>query len=130
MSGNEVANLTQNVELTRGWTFWGLIHPCRVAGANEKLQPHFSIFRGTAVKSILTGSRALFAAAALSPVFWNSSEAQAATSYAPFDGEKTTWHDGFERYDYLMDETNFAIAPFKRPESEKFALGNPPKEQR
>jgi hypothetical protein len=82
------------------------------------------------VKSILTRSRALFAAAALSPVFWNSSEAQAATSYAPFDGEKTTWHDGFERYDYLMDETSFAIAPFKRPESEKFAVGTPPKGQR
>jgi hypothetical protein len=66
----------------------------------------------------------------LFPVLWNATAAEAANPYVPFDGEKTTWHDGFERYDYLMDETTFAIAPFKRPESEKFAVGNPPKGQR
>lgn len=33
-------------------------------------------------------------------------------------------------YDYLMDETSFAITPFKRPDLEKFAVGNPPKGQR
>src|SRR5262245_4348899 len=81
------------------------------------------------MKSKVVGSLVLFVAAALSPLFWNSSAAQATTSYAPFDGEKTTWHDGFERYDYLMDGTSFAITPFKRPESEKFAVGNPPKGQ-
>src|SRR5882724_3849334 len=42
-----------------------------------------------------------------------------ASAYVPFDGEQTTWHDGFERYDYLMDDTSFTITPFKRPESEK-----------
>jgi hypothetical protein len=56
--------------------------------------------------------------------------AAAASTYVPFDGEKTTWHDDFDRYDYIMDETSFAITPFKRPESEKFAVGNPPKGQR
>ena len=25
-------------------------------------------------------------------------------AYVPFDGEKTTWHDGFDRYDFVMDE--------------------------
>ena len=75
------------------------------------------------------GSVASFVAV-LSTVFWNSSALGAANSYLAFDGEKTTWHDGFERYDYLMDETSLAIIPFKRPESEKFAVGNPPKGQR
>src|SRR5262245_58406705 len=82
------------------------------------------------MKSIVVGSLVLFVATALSPAFRNSSVAQAAASYTSFDGEKTTWHDGFDRYDYLMDETSFAITPFKRPDSEKFAVGNPPKSQR
>ena len=56
--------------------------------------------------------------------------ARGAETYVPFDGEKTTWHDGFDRYDYVMDEASFAITPFKRPDSEKFAVGNPPKGQR
>jgi len=30
----------------------------------------------------------------------------------PFEGEKTSWH-GFDRYDFLMDETTFAIKPHK-----------------
>ena len=82
------------------------------------------------MKSKFAGSVALLVTGILSPALWNATAAEAANSYVPFDGEKTTWHDGFERYDYLMDETNFAIAPFKRPESEKFAVGNPPKGRR
>jgi hypothetical protein len=82
------------------------------------------------MKSIVAGSIALFVAVVLSTVFWNSSAVAAANSYVPFDGEKTTWHDGFERHDFLMDEASFAITPFKRPESEKFAVGNPPKGHR
>ena len=53
-----------------------------------------------------------------------------AETYVPFEGEKTTWHDDFERFDYVMDEESFAITPFKRPATEKFAVGNPPKGQR
>src|SRR6476660_9613331 len=45
---------------------------------------------------------------------------------APFDGEKSTWHDGFNRYDYLMDESTLAITPFKAPDGEKFAVQDPP----
>ena len=82
------------------------------------------------MKSKFAGSVALLVTGILSPALWNATAAEAANSYVPFDGEKTTWHDGFDRYDYLMDETTFAIAPFKRPESEKFAVGNPPKGQR
>ena len=47
-------------------------------------------------------------------------------AYTPFDGEKSTWHDGFDRYDYLMDETTLAITPFKAPAGERFAVQDPP----
>jgi hypothetical protein len=57
----------------------------------------------------------------------NTSAAGAPGSYVPFEGEKTTWHDGFERFDYVMDEETFVIAPFKCPDNEKFAVGNPEK---
>lgn len=38
----------------------------------------------------------------------------------PFDTEKTTWHEGFDRYDYLMDEKTNEIIPIKATEDEKF----------
>jgi len=72
----------------------------------------------------------LLIAGALLTHFWDPSVAQAADAYVPFEGEKTTWHDGFERFDYVMDEASFAITPFRRPESERFAVGNPAKGQR
>src|SRR6266700_1150466 len=72
----------------------------------------------------------LFAAGIVSACVWNPRVARAAATYVPFNGEKTTWHDGFDRYDYLMDEASFAIAPCKRPDTEKFVVGNPPKVQR
>ena len=61
---------------------------------------------------------------------WNHTVAHAADSYVPFAGEKSEWRGGFERHDFLMDETTFTITPFKRPDTEKFAVGNPPKGQR
>src|SRR5262245_23926647 len=72
----------------------------------------------------------LLAAAILSATLCCPRLASAANAYVPFDGEKTTWHDNFDRYDYLMDEASSAITPFKRPDSEKFAVGTPPKGQR
>src|SRR5881397_15015 len=66
----------------------------------------------------------------LSAGFREPSVARAADTYIPFEGEKTTWHDGFDRYDYVMDEERFAIMPFKRPDTEKFAVGTPTKGQR
>src|SRR6185436_164628 len=68
--------------------------------------------------------------AALFAAFWNLSVARAADIYVPFEGEKTAWHEGFARFDYVMDEESFAITPFKRPDSEKFAVGTPAKGQR
>jgi|GEM_PF-5072935 hypothetical protein len=30
-----------------------------------------------------------------------------------FTGEKTAWHEGFDRYDFLMDEQTFALTPIR-----------------
>jgi hypothetical protein len=48
----------------------------------------------------------------------------------PFDGAPTTWHDGFARYDFLMDEQTKVITPFKAPADEGFGFQAPPKGQR
>src|ERR1700738_1602076 len=47
-----------------------------------------------------------------------------------FDGGKSTWHDGFVRYDFVMDDQTLAITPFTRPEKEGFGVGAPAKGQR
>src|SRR2546425_4940157 len=62
--------------------------------------------------------------------FWNPRVARAADTHVLFEGESTTWHEGFDRYDYVMDEASLAITPFKRPQGEKFAVRNPAKDQR
>ena len=59
-----------------------------------------------------------------------SFNALAANRYVPFEGERTTWHRDFDRYDYVMDEATFEIQPFKRPENERDAVGAPAKGQR
>jgi pimeloyl-ACP methyl ester carboxylesterase len=35
----------------------------------------------------------------------------AADGYVPFEGPKTTWHEGFDRYDFIMDDATGAITP-------------------
>jgi len=51
---------------------------------------------------------------------------QPAPSSPPaFDGGKSTWHDDFVRYDFLMDKETFEITPFTRPENERFGVGTP-----
>ncbi len=82
------------------------------------------------MKSRFAASLDLLAVSILSAGFWNPNAARAADTYVPFEGETTPWHDGFDRYDYLMDEESFAIMPFKRPDTEKFAVGKPPTGQR
>ncbi len=44
-----------------------------------------------------SGLKLFFAAA----IVWTSSNATAAEAYVPFEGEKTTWHEGFDRYDFM-----------------------------
>lgn len=51
--------------------------------------------------------------------------ARAEGAFKPFEGEKSSWHDGFDRYDFAMDAKTLAIAPFRKPENEKFNVGNP-----
>lgn len=47
-------------------------------------------------------------------------------SYTSFEGEKTQWHDGFDRYDYLLDEESMTIQPFHRDPNEQFGIKDPP----
>ena len=72
----------------------------------------------------------LFVVIGLGAILWNPNVAQGAETYIPFEGEKSTWHDGFDRFDYVMDEESLAITPFKRPDTENFAVSNPTKGQR
>ncbi|MDB5031707.1 hypothetical protein [Mucilaginibacter sp.] len=74
----------------------------------------------------LTG-RALLAAIILFSFFFSHA---AKSQQVPFTGEKSTWHEGFDRYDFIMDEETLAITPYKAPESEKFGVKDPEKGQR
>jgi len=56
-------------------------------------------------------------------IVWTSSIATAADVYVPFEGEKTTWHEGFDRYDFIMDEATGAITPMTAPASEVTSFG-------
>jgi regulator of protease activity HflC (stomatin/prohibitin superfamily) len=55
---------------------------------------------------------------------------RAADDYVPFEGEKTTWHDGFDRFDFVMDEASLDITPFRRPGDEGTGVGVPGKDRR
>lgn len=66
----------------------------------------------------------------LAVLFWHLAPARSADAYVPFAGEKSAWHDGFERYDFVMDEETMSIKPFRRPEGEKFGIGDPAPGQR
>ncbi len=82
------------------------------------------------VKSKFSASLAFLAFGVFAVGFWNPKVARAADAYVPLEGEKASWHEGFDRYDYVMDEASFGITPFKRPDAENFAVGSPPKGQR
>ncbi|HWB92779.1 MAG TPA: hypothetical protein VG605_13035 [Puia sp.] len=43
-----------------------------------------------------------------------------------FPGAHSSWHDGFDRYDYIMDDNTLAISPYRPPKNEGFAIGDPP----
>ncbi|WP_206107812.1 alpha/beta hydrolase [Paludisphaera rhizosphaerae] len=47
-----------------------------------------------------------------------------------FEGEKSTWHGDFDRYDYLIDEQTLLIEPFRRDPDEKFGVRPPPRGKR
>ncbi len=56
-------------------------------------------------------------------IVWTSGNATAADVYIPFEGEKTTWHEGFERYDFIMDDATGEITPVKALPSEVTSFG-------
>ena len=73
-------------------------------------------------KSIRTYVRRGLGAAALLAILLTSQGLLAADGYVPFDGPKTTWHEGFDRYDFIMDDATGAITPMTAPASEVTAL--------
>src|SRR6266446_5697354 len=75
-------------------------------------------------------ARPLFTVILLTAMFRNPTAAQGADTYVPFEGEKSGWHDSFDRFDFVMDEETLAIRPFKAPEGEKFGVKDPVKGQR
>src|SRR5579862_5317570 len=56
-------------------------------------------------------------------IVWTSSNVTAADVYVPFEGEKATWHEGFDRYDFIMDDATGAITPMTAPASEVTSFG-------
>jgi pimeloyl-ACP methyl ester carboxylesterase len=63
-------------------------------------------------------------------IAWMPISGRTAERYVPFEGEKSAWHEGFDRYDFIMDEESLAIKPFKAPAGEKFGIGDPAKGKR
>lgn len=45
-----------------------------------------------------------------------------AADYIPFEGPKSTWHEGFERFDFEMDDASMEIKPTKQLEGEGFGV--------
>jgi pimeloyl-ACP methyl ester carboxylesterase len=70
------------------------------------------------------------AAILVASVFVSPTATRAAEGYTPFEGEKTAWHGGFDRYDFVMDEGSLAVTPLKRPEGEGFGVRAPEKGKR
>jgi len=48
-------------------------------------------------------------------IVWNSMKTIAAERYTPFESERTTWHEGFDRYHFIMDNTTGTVTPTKAP---------------
>ncbi len=71
-----------------------------------------------------------FAVILLAALLCGSHALSATEAPAAFEGERTSWHEGFARYDFMMDEKSLAITPFKAPEGEKFGVKDPAKGQR
>jgi hypothetical protein len=71
-----------------------------------------------------------FGAILVSVIFAGLRDLKAADGYTPFDGEKSGWHDGFDRFDFVMDEKTLAVTPFKAPAGEKFGVADPAQGQR
>jgi hypothetical protein len=58
-----------------------------------------------------------------SAIFCTARSSMAAEGYAPFEGAKTAWHGGFDRYDFIMDDAAGTITPMTAPEREVTSYG-------
>jgi pimeloyl-ACP methyl ester carboxylesterase len=70
-----------------------------------------------------------FAAIFWATIGWVPKAAMAAEPPVVFTGEKARWH-GFDRYDFVMDESTLAITPFSSPADEGDGVKAPQKGQR
>ncbi|HTX37842.1 MAG TPA: hypothetical protein VME43_22590 [Bryobacteraceae bacterium] len=68
-------------------------------------------------------SRLGLAVCGVAGILWTAKAAMAADGYTPFEGAKTTWHEGFDRYDFVMDDATGAITPIQAPEKEVASYG-------
>jgi pimeloyl-ACP methyl ester carboxylesterase len=66
----------------------------------------------------------------ISALLFSTPAHAADNEYKPFDGFKSTWHEGFDRYDYMMDAETLEIQPFERPADEQFGIKDPPRGKR
>ena len=48
-----------------------------------------------------------------------------AAEVGSFEGGKSQWHQGFERYDFIMDSATLEISPYTAPAGEKSGIGDP-----
>jgi hypothetical protein len=69
------------------------------------------------IRKLLLGLAFMLAARSLC-----SAGAAVPDTYQPFEGDKSSWHDGYDRYNYLMDEETLDVEPFQRAEDEKFGI--------
>lgn len=56
-------------------------------------------------------------------LFFNAASAQNA---AVFNGSLSKWHNDFDRYDFMMDDSTLVITPFQAPAGEGFGIKDPP----
>jgi hypothetical protein len=70
----------------------------------------------------------------LVPIFTTCVSIEAKPAFAddcrPFQGTKSTWHDGFARYGYILDEETLDIQPLPHGADERFGIGEPPRGKR
>ena len=50
--------------------------------------------------------------------YFTANRSEAADGFVPFSAVKTAWHEGFDRYDFVMDDATGAITPMVAPASE------------
>ena len=71
----------------------------------------------------------IFSTIVVTVALWSANVRATAEAVSSFAGEKTAWH-GFDRYDFVMDESTLAITPFKSLPGEGDGVNSPAKGER